>query len=292
MLLDTIRIAILILITLVYALFDIFNKRNVPDAFAYGSLIIAILVTLTYPFDTILYSFAIAIVIGLALYLLYKGGHIGGGDVFELVAISLLLPMQPTPIVGSLGPALPYSFPFILSVFVAAGIVSLVFVPIYYLIFAKNSSVKSAPREKSNARPNLIKAIAILACYLILYFIIVEFFGASVYSTALILVMGVCSATIIMYNEKINARMLSFKGPGQLEEGDMIGFGSMDEKYIASLSKKYKHFGKLVTKEMIREMKGSKTKLPVYDNSLPLALPLFLGVLISLLVGNILLLLL
>ncbi|MEM3638829.1 MAG: hypothetical protein QXW90_02365, partial [Candidatus Micrarchaeaceae archaeon] len=64
MILDMVRIAILIVITLIYALFDVYNKRNVPDAFVYSGLAIGVVATLTYGLSIAFTSILIALGIG------------------------------------------------------------------------------------------------------------------------------------------------------------------------------------------------------------------------------------
>lgn len=113
-----IRAVILLAIALVYAIYDLFNKRNVPDSFVYASAIIALLVTFTYSIGTIGISILIATVIGSIGYVLYRAGILGAGDFFEFMAISLIFPYQPAPLIVGIG---QLNIPFILSIFIATG---------------------------------------------------------------------------------------------------------------------------------------------------------------------------
>jgi prepilin signal peptidase PulO-like enzyme (type II secretory pathway) len=60
----------------------------------------------------------------------------------------------------------------------------------------------------------------------------------------------------------------------------------------AQLKKRVKSFGQLVTRKMISEMKEKRVslKLPVYRQGIPFALPIFIGTMITVLLGNPLLL--
>lgn len=290
MLPQPITLSLLIIMALVYAAFDTFNKRDIPNAVAYAGLVIAIPVTLTYPQSTIIYSIIVAAIIGIIFYALYKLGQVGAGDGFELVTLSLLVPIQPTPMFSFIQPSLSIPVPFILSIFVATGIITIIGVPIYYLLI--NKSKGYAGREtKAEKTSDLIRATMILVAYIFLYFVLATLFGPNIYGAALILVVGAFSALILMYSKRINAKMVSLKHASALEEGDIIATNMMGQKTLDSLSKKYKNFGKLADKDMIRDLRKLKTKLPVYDNSVPLSLSIFFAVIVSLLLGNLLFLL-
>ena len=107
MILDTARIVVLIIVALIYAYFDVFNKRNIPDTFAYTCLIVAALFTLAYPQTTIIYSIVTAAIVAVIFYIFYRMGQVGAGDGFELVTLSLLLPIQPSPMLSNLPLLMP-----------------------------------------------------------------------------------------------------------------------------------------------------------------------------------------
>ena len=73
------------------------------------------------------------------------------------------------------------------------------------------------------------------------------------------------------------------------DEGDIIAFNLMKKSEIDSIRKRVKIFDRLVTKELMAEMEAKrvKDKLPVYRNALPFAVPIFIGVALSILFGNI-----
>ena len=159
------RIASALVIALIYLLFDVFNKRNVPGAFAYFTLGYGFVLTVLYfNMSQILVSSAIALVILGIGYAIYKAGQIGAADIIELAAISLMLPMQQAPVLFS--SAAQFSLPFILSVMVAAGMAAIIIVPAYYLPKAKRLFRK--PLAAFVDKKGAFKAIVIIVPYLAL----------------------------------------------------------------------------------------------------------------------------
>ncbi len=264
-------------IALLYAVFDTFNNRNIPNKLAYASVIVAFAVTLTYQLQTIEYSIAIAAFIGAAIYLLYKAGYIGAGDGFEMAALSMLIPIQPNPIMGP--PQL--STPFILSVFIASGVLTIIGVPVYYLL---------VHRKGRNAKidiNNVIKAAGVFIAYAAFFAFVYEYFNIGIIGAAIILLTGAFSAITILYNEKISYAMVSMVYPSMLEEGDIIATNMMSKRDIEYFKRKAGNFGRLVDEKLIKKISSLKKKVPVYRLSVPLSLPIFFGVIIALLFGNI-----
>lgn len=282
MLLSTIRLGILLIVALAYALLDAFNNRNVPNLFAYATVVAGAVVLLaTYNFNTIVIGALLALLIGALSYILYRTGFLGGGDVFEFVAIILILPLQPLPLLT----ATPqFNLPFILSVFIATGIVAVWAVPLYYLLFAKR-------REKGFhvQRQAALSGALLLVAYLLLFLIIDRFAGFSLMTLVLILLIAIPSAIILVFQKLITMRMVSDVYPTALEEGDIIATNLMHTKDVRFFLGKSKYFQRLVTKQLMRDLKSVKRRLPVYKNAAPLALFTFFGILIALAFGNLLL---
>ena len=76
------------------------------------------------------------------------------------------------------------------------------------------------------------------------------------------------------------------------EDGDIIAFNLMKKKDISAYKKAIRGFDRLITNRIIDRMRAKhiRAKFPVYRQAMPLALPILLGAIISLLVGNVLLL--
>ena len=279
------RVAVLLAIAALYAAFDVFNKRNVPNAFVYITVIIGAIITLSYPLHIAEISLLIALAIAGIGYVVYKTGFLGAGDVFEFIAISMVMPIQPSPLLVS---TQQFGLPFILSVFIVTGYVSALLVVLYYLVFTKRSPLEKGIGIK---RGKVIASIALIAAYSMLLLLIKTVAGATVVSVGIVLLILVPSIVIMLYEKKINARMARMVYPKELEEGDMIAAGLMGKGEISYFKKKYRKFGRLVTREMIEKLSKERKKLPVYRNAAPLALFVLVGMVIALFLGNIIFLL-
>ena len=280
------RIASALVIALIYLLFDVFNKRNVPGAFAYFTLGYGFVLTVLYfNMSQILVSSAIALVILGIGYAIYKAGQIGAADIIELAAISLMLPMQQAPVLFS--SAAQFSLPFILSVMVAAGMAAIIIVPAYYLPKAKRLFRK--PLAAFVDKKGAFKAIVIIVPYLALaLFLDLE---ASINAVGLLMLLSMMfgSSLLMLFEKPITDSMVELVTIDKCDEGDIIAFNLMKKSEIDSIRKRVKIFDRLVTKELMAEMEAKrvKDKLPVYRNALPFAVPIFIGVALSILFGNI-----
>ena len=281
---DLLRILILVIITLAYALFDIFNKRNVPNLFAYATIAVGVLVALTYGAGTAAYGFLIAIIAAALGYLAYRAGFLGGGDVFEFAFIGLVLPMQAMPLLASIP---QFGLPFLLSVFIATGYATIIFTPLYYIIKGKR---KLGHKKLEVDRNKAIAGFVILVIYAGMILLTNYKIHYSLLGMAILLLAAVPSAAILIYEKYIYEGMILSVYPSKLEEGDMIATNLMSKDDIAYFRERSRHFGRLVDKKVLAKIKGARRKLPVYKNAIPLALFVFIGVAVSLAVGNILLL--
>jgi len=277
-----IEIFILILVTLIYAMFDVFNKRNVPNIFVYATIGLGVALALIANSGlNLVICFSIAATVGLLGYLFYRSGLLGGGDVLEFVFIALVMPTQIPPFFSN---AYQWNIPFILSVMIAAGYTSLLFIPIYYMGIKKPQ--KNV--QKSGEKRKLKSGIMLFAAYLIFIIAIKYAYGISILGAALILLLAISSVIIMVYERRIYLGMVEFIYPSGLEDGDMIATNLMDRKDIAYFNKRSK-FGRLASNKLISEIKGIKKKIPVYRDSVPFSLFIFFGVVISLLFGNLIL---
>lgn len=278
-----IRIAILLVIAIAYAGFDLFNKRNVPDLFVYACLVVGIIITLTYPLSTIILSLSIAAVMVVLGYIIYRKGVIGAGDFFELVTVSLILPIQPA--VTLLG-NFQLQFPFIFSVLIAAGYSAIICIAGYHLLVAaKNKRIN----KREIQRNQVYRGVILFAAYMILLVFVKYAVNISNGAVVLIFVVAVASLLLIIFEKAINKGMVSYMYPALLVEGDMIAVNLMSKKDLDYFKSKTKDFGRLATAKMIKKIKGVKRKMPVYTSGIPFAFYILIGVVISLLVGNLLL---
>ncbi|MHB1829904.1 MAG: hypothetical protein ACYCO0_00760 [Candidatus Micrarchaeaceae archaeon] len=274
-----IDIAVLVLVALVYAIYDVFNKRNVPNFFVYITIVIGVALAVMFNSNFLALDFGIASVVGLIGYAFYRSGLLGGGDVLEFVFIALVMPVQIQPFLGG-----PYQFniPFILSVLIAAGYTSLIFIPAYYL------GVKKPKKDSGPDRRGVAVGALFFVAYMALIMALKFTFGISLLGALLVLVLAVMSAITMAYEKRVYLGMVSFIYPKQLEEGDMIATNLMDRKDVAYFKNKTT-FGRLATAQLISDLKSVRKRIPVYRDSVPFSLFIFIGIIVSLLFGNIIL---
>ncbi|MCL4389017.1 hypothetical protein M1397_00155 [Candidatus Marsarchaeota archaeon] len=285
----TIRLASLVVIGLVYMVFDIFNKRNIPLWFAYPALAYAALLTVLYfNVNLIGISAAIAAVVLALGYVVYRLGFLGGADVIELATLSLILPFQKIPLLNSVN---QIGMPFIISLFIASGVSALILVPLYYLPKAKVGRMRIG---REIPRSAVIKSISIGVIYAVFYMFLAFEIGVSVSGAIVLLAMVLGSIAIILFENPLTKCMIRTVDVSAIEEGDLIAMNMISQKDIEMLGKRIGSFGRLATSDLIKEMKRKKIriKLPVYKKAVPLAAPIFIGIVISILFGNIILFLL
>jgi Flp pilus assembly protein protease CpaA len=285
-----IRLASLVAIAFAYMLFDVLNNRNVPTVFAYSSLAYGVALTVLYlNIRTIVASIGIAVaVLGLG-YVVYRIGQLGAGDVIEFAALSLIMPFQGIPVLYGIT---QLGIPFIISVFIATGVVALVVVPLYYIPRAKKvlgGSISGLVGRKDIFKAGFVGAAwVVFAAFLIVFARI----GAGGIIIVAALIFG--SVAAVVYEKPMTFAMVDFVGVSRFEEGDIIAFNIMDKRQIDSIKKRFGGFDRLVTGHTIKEMKrrNIRDKVPVYKKAIPLAAPIFIGLVISILFGNLMLLLL
>ena len=278
------RIAVLLVVTFAYAMLDLFNNRNLPNYFAYSTVVAGLLLTLTYPYPTMLYSLAIAAVIAAIGYITYRMGLLGGGDVFEFVFISLVMPTQMIPLLIR---GIQFNLPFILSVFITAGYTTVLVTPVYYILKGKrklgHKNIKVDPER-------LVAGCLIFIMYAALIIFTTYEINYNIVGILLLFGAAIPSVIILIYEKYIYEGMMLMVYPSKLEEGDMIATNRMHKKEIEYFKSRSRNFGRLVTKPLMNDISKVKRQLPVYKNAIPMALFTFIGVVVSLLVGNLILL--
>jgi len=187
---DMFRIILLVIIAFSYMLFDVLNKRNIPTIFAYATLGIGLIMTILYMnIEIISISFIIAAIIASLGWLAYRAGQVGGGDIIEFITISLILPIQNTPLLANLN---QYSFPFIISVFITTGIIAIVFVPLYYL--PKAYKIK---HRLTATKTSIFKSVLITIAYLIFLALLIFVFNINLLVIIILLIIITCAAVLI-----------------------------------------------------------------------------------------------
>ncbi len=281
---EIIRIILLIIIASIYAYFDVFNKREIPNIFAYMSIVVALAVVVLLGGDPY-YILLLAAAIAFFGYISYEKGFVGGGDIFEFVAITLLIPLQPLPYFMATVPQL--GLPFIFSVFIASGYASVIIILIYYLGFAKRTAIE---KNFKIERRKLMSSLMMLITYALLAVLIYFILRISIFGVILLMGIAILSSLLMIFEKLINYRMIIELEPSSITPEDMIAINLMPQSELAYFQKRSKHFGRLATKEMLKEIKDIKKKIPVYRNAAPLAAFILIGIILSLLFGNIILL--
>lgn len=276
-----IELAVLLLISFIYAVYDVFNKRNVPNSFVYFTIILgAVIAYLANSGMQMIVTFVMAIVIGTIGYTIYKAGLLGAGDVLELVFVALVIPQWPDPFFSV---TYQWGVPFVISVIIAAGYASLIFIPLYYLLVKKPP--RGAPKPD---RRRVFVGIAFFMIYMAFVAVMRYLYNINLVGSVLIFVLALFAGITMIYDQKIYLGMVDFIYPSKLEEGDMIATNLMKKRELAVFQKKA-NFGRLASEELISEIRDIKVKIPVYRDSVPFSLFIFIGVVVSLLYGNIIL---
>jgi Flp pilus assembly protein protease CpaA len=282
-----IRITSLVIIALIYMLFDVFNKRNIPGLFIYLSLAYGFILTLLYlNITTILFSTATALLVLGGGYLLYRAGQLGVADVVEFAVLSMILPTQITPLLSKVP---QFNLPLIISLLINTGISAFIVAVLYYLPKAKMMSKTPLLSQITNS--NILKALTIGASYTAFLILLVSFFGFYLPGVILILLLLSTSILVVLFEKPLTSTMVSYVSYTGFEAGDIIALNLMSQSEIGAVRKKVKRFDRLLTDKLIKDIKtkGIRTKFPVYKNAMPLALPIFIGVCLSLLFGDLLL---
>jgi len=280
------RMLSVLAIALIYMLFDLFNRRNVPSIFAYATLAYGAVLSILYLSMLSIISFAIAAVILGFGYIIYRIGQIGAADIMEFASLSLIMPIQSQPWLTNIG---QLGLPFIISILIGSGITALIIVPIYYTLAAsrrKGKHVLSLIDSKS-----IFKASLILGAYLLFIVFIGFTIRTGIYTLVLLFILAIFSSLIMLLENVISGSMVEYVSVSKFEEGDIIASNMMSAKNLKIIKSKVRSFDRLVTPRLIKELKSKHInyKFPVYKNAMPLALPIFIGVLISLALGNVLL---
>ncbi|MEM3199160.1 MAG: hypothetical protein QXD11_00240 [Candidatus Micrarchaeaceae archaeon] len=281
-----IRIITAITIATIYMCYDLFNRRNIPNIIIYTTSIIGIAFLFIMP--TILVESATFAIIAFSVgFLIYKIGQIGLGDIIEIVLLSLIIPFQEVPLLIN---KIQYSLPFILSLFIASGFIALIIVPIIYIPKAARKNLLYL--NKNETKKAEFKVIIFSVAYLIFAGMLANFGMLSLYGIILIGIFIFSSDITILFEKAMLRVMIIYKKASELGIDDMIAISLMNKELLDSIKSKVPEFTGLATKNIIEELKENRinSKIPVYENGIPFAVPIFLGLIISLLFGNILLL--
>lgn len=265
---EMVRLFIAFAGTAITAYYDIFNKRNIPDRLLCAFLGIALLTNIIfYDEQLLIFSVALAVFVSAIGYLFYRAGQLGGADVFVMVSIILLLPIQPSFV------STPFNIPFFFPVWLFAGISLALFVLVYF----------GWKLAKMNAKPNLTYGLLIIA-YLVFAYVYVNSVLFSLVYFAFLSVALITTVFFLMFKQDLN-RLLAEKVPlSMVEAEDVVAQDLMDPETVKKYSVK-----RLMTADDIKRLKKMKLKELWIYTRLPPFLPFILiGMALSLFYTNLL----
>ncbi|VVC01942.1 Uncharacterised protein [uncultured archaeon] len=262
------------------AYFDIFNKKWVPNYLVYGFLACALALNVIY-FEQALFASALlaGIAVFAATYFLYRVGQLGGADVYVLASISLCVPYLPKPLLA-MQQAVPY--PFILSVLAPTGFAFILHTMARFLpyISKRLAQGKIAFSLAKIAGPALLMAAFLFFVYAlaslpvalpIQYVAALSFLFASLFF-------------FMLFKDEIKDSMVERIPVSRLQQEDVLALEKMDKSLVKRLG-----LAPLISAKTILLLKKAKVRYaPVYTG-MPFFLPyLFLGLLFTLLFGDML----
>ena len=278
------RTVSVIAIALIYMLFDVFNRRSIPNEIVYASVIYALFIAVVYFNPATVTNLAIAAIVFIAGYAIYRIGQIGAADVAEFIVISLLIPLQP--VEYGFGPAV--QLPFIISVLIDAGIAALILFPLYYIPkgYGKIKDPISTIRRRDFYNAVII---GLTYAFFMIFLVLVLNIGMSKFLLLALIMLS--SISIVLFQRLMTQAMVKYVPATEFESGDMIALNLMSQDTLARTKARVKSFERLIDDKMIAEMrrKRIKTRFPVYKEGMPFAVAIFVGTIISISIGNLLL---
>lgn len=210
-----------------------------------------------------------ALVVFVLGYLLYYTGKIGGGDLKLFVGITLVMPELA-------------GIPFILSVIVVASLLALIVIGGYYSFGYLLKGFDYKLNEKGIQRAGLLSVILIVYLYLLSSLSTVSFY--SILVLALVMFFGLIFTALEKgIKEFFFLKRIPFN---KVEEDDLIAFDYLPERIQGKLDLKGKRV--LEEKELAKLKKMRLKQVPVYRNLPKFGPFIFLGILISLAIPEIL----
>lgn len=267
-----VRIVLALVGTAIGAWYDVRNKKNVPDAFLYMFLGIALVINLFDPSEFISRA-PIALLVLAVLYVMYRFGQIGGADILILAAIYSAVPAITSPLLSSPQideSILPIHLPSILSLFAVAVFIFSVVMVVKYLPLAVRKTVAGKTKIGKSA---IAQVAALIIAYAALIVTTSNALG-SIISINYYVFVGVVLfivAFLVLYKDMIMESMIKTRA---VESEDILALERIDKKTID----KYK-LERLVTEEQLGRMKKLKSRWPVFE--LPVFIPYLLIALIA-----------
>ncbi len=274
------RIFVALAFTGAAAFFDMFNRKWVPNWLLYSSVAAAVFLNIAF-FEQAL--FIQAMLFGIAVfaigYPLYRLGQLGGADVYVLAAIAAAIPYLSKPLLAA-SQSVPY--PFILSVLAPTGVAFILHMLARFIPFISRSLAKG--KVKFTAKKLAAPILLVCAFSIFIYAVSSLPFELPPAYFAILAFLAISLVFFSLFKEQIKDSMVEFLPAPRLEQEDVLALEKMDGRLVKKLK-----LGPLLDKKAIAALKKSKAKsFPVYTK-MPFFLPyLFLGLVFSVLFGDLL----
>ncbi|BCS90974.1 MAG: hypothetical protein ARM1_0431 [Candidatus Micrarchaeota archaeon] len=278
----------------VYALFDVFNKREIPSIFAYIIFILSIAIAfLSYYTDASIFIIdllIVALLIALG-YPLSRTALIGDGDIFEIATLSALLPF-----IKPLDFNLPYwiygingVLPFALTIIINSGFFGIILTLIFYLPLAvRRFGFSSLARS---IKPDYID-LALLLSY-ILFLFVATFSGIGIISTVIMSIIFISAIILRKLEVYIEKLFIRHKRVIDIKEGDVLAIDHISKEKMNELDSL--KIGRAITSSDVRKLRerlNLQEELPVYVNGVPFSVAILIGLAFGIVYGNIIILIL
>ncbi|MCX8174646.1 MAG: hypothetical protein N3E51_00360 [Candidatus Micrarchaeota archaeon] len=278
------RLLVAVAFTAAAAYYDVFNRKWVPNAVAYGSLVAAVLLNIVF-FSQEAFIFAVGwgALIFAATYLLYKSGQLGGADVYIISSLAMAVPVLQKP---ALAPPQQVPYPFILSVLLATGII---FIAHMLLRFVPFISKKISRGEVRFCWSRLATPAVLLAAFSVFIYALARLPIALPYSYLLVLAFLFFALLFFsFFKEEIKESMIETVPVGKLQEEDVLALDRMKPGIVRKLS-----LSPVLSQSSIKKLRKSRLKaVPVYTG-MPFFLPyLLFGLIFTALFGDLVVLML
>jgi len=263
---ETVRIILAFLGVILVSYYDLFNKKNVPDKLLYAFLGLAIIVDIGAYFlepdlNVLLFSFGVAIFIGLVGYVFYRMGQIGGADVLTIVAVMLLVPFVPS------FAGLAFNLPFIVPAMIYAGLIFTIFVTIKFAlkIIAQGGS------------PNILYLLLIIPFLIFVYVYVNSPVFSPVY-LGIVSILLLATIFFMVYKQDITLMLAEELPLDRIEPEDVVAVELMDPKVM----REHKIKRVITPQELARLKESGVQTLWIYTNLPPFVPFLLLGMILAL----------
>ncbi len=274
------------LIALVVFSYTDLKTREVPDKPVHYLIITALILNfLLRPLNSALNILLITIIITGFFFALYLFGQIGGGDVKLIALLSLLVPYYPLSF-SLLTHSIPSSFPFIIPLFLLAGLIGpMLVIPCYYFykLWSKRKMIKRLSGK-------IIKA----SVYSIVLLPLAFMWSQLNMLMGLLFIPIIFSLWMIVFKDDVMKLFcVEKKKVRDLNDDDVIALEFMEEK----VKKKLGLWHKTLTSIELRKVKEKAKKerireVPVLEHLPPFVPFLLVSFVLNLLFGDFMMLLL